>query len=590
MKGDKKQAAEKRTSVDRETVRDILRFIKPHGFKVALTLALAAVSVALTLYIPILTGRAVDVIVGAGQVDFDAIARIAATIVLSVAVTAAAQWVMSCLNNRITYSVVRDVRVRTFGRLMKLPLSYLDTHPSGDIISRMVADVDQFSEGLLMGFTQLFTGVLTVVGTLGFMLTINPVITLVVVLLTPVSLFTASFVTKRTYSMFQKQSETRGRLTGLTEEMLTGIRVVKAFGYEDEASDRFDDINRELKDHSFKATFFSSLTNPSSRFVNGLVYAVVATAGSLSAVAGLLTVGRLTSFLSYANQYAKPFNEISGVVTELQNAAASASRVFGLMKTPCEEPDDPSAAELGEAGGSVEIKDVHFAYLPERPLIKGLNLEVRPGQRVAVVGPTGCGKTTLINLLMRFYDVDAGSISVDGRDIRDITRHSLRQNYGMVLQDTWLRAGTVRDNIRYGRPDATDEEVRAAARRAHADGFISRMAEGYDTPVSEDSLSHGQKQLLCIARVMLCLPPMLILDEATSSIDTVTERRVQQAFAEMMQGRTSFVVAHRLSTIKDADIILVMRDGDIVEKGSHEELMAQGGFYCELYNSQFAPS
>ncbi len=580
--------SKKRASVDRGAVREILRFIKPHGFKVALTLALAALSVALTLYIPILTGRAVDAIVDKGSVDFEAIADIALTITASVAATAAAQWVMSCLNNRITYSVVRDVRVRTFRKLMKLPLSYLDVHPSGDIISRMVADVDQFSEGLLMGFTQLFSGVLTVAGTLAFMLTINPLIALIVVLLTPLSLFTASFVTKRTYAMFGRQSETRGRLTGLTEEMLTNMRVVKAFGYEDAARGRFDAINEELKGHSFKATFFSSLTNPSTRFVNSLVYAVVATAGSFAAVGGLLSVGRLTSFLSYANQYAKPFNEISGVVTELQNAVASASRVFALMNSEGESPDADGAAQLGDIEGRVEIKDVSFSYRPERPLIKSLSLSVKPGMRVAIVGPTGCGKTTFINLLMRFYDVNRGEISVEGHDIREVTRRSLRRSYGMVLQDTWLRAGTVRDNIRYGRPDASDEEVRAAARSAHADGFISRMPQGYDTEISEDSLSHGQKQLLCIARVMLCLPPMLILDEATSSIDTVTERRVQQAFAEMMKGRTSFVVAHRLSTIKDADVILVMRDGDIVEKGSHDELIKKGGFYSELYNSQFA--
>ena len=506
------------------------------------------------------------------------------------AATAISQWLMNHINNIITYRVVKDIRTKAFGHLEVLPLSYIDSHPSGDIISRIIADIDQFSEGLLMGFTQFFTGLMTILGTLLFMVSINPLITLVVVVLTPISLFVASFIAKKTYVMFKHQSETRGELTTLTDEMLGNMKVVQAFGYQKEAEERFQTINNKLAGYSLRATFFSSITNPATRFVNSLVYAAVGITGAYAAIRGFMTVGQLTSFLSYANQYTKPFNEISGVVTELQNALASAARVFELIDEKTILEDKKDATVLENVKGQVEIEHVNFSYTPDRPLIEDLNLSVKPGERVAIVGPTGCGKTTVINLLMRFYDVNSGSIKVEGKDIRDVTRKSLRTSYGMVLQETWLKSGTIRDNIAYGRPEATEEEIINAAKEAHAHSFIMRMPQGYDTVISEDggNLSQGQKQLLCIARVMLCLPPMLILDEATSSIDTRTEIRVQKAFAKMMEGRTSFIVAHRLSTIREADMILVMRDGHIVEKGKHEELLAKNGFYAEIYNSQFA--
>ena len=509
---------------------------------------------------------------------------------MAMAATAISQWLMNHINNIITYRVVKDIRTKAFGHLEVLPLSYIDSHPSGDIISRIIADIDQFSEGLLMGFTQFFTGLMTILGTLLFMVSINPLITLVVVVLTPISLFVASFIAKKTYVMFKHQSETRGELTTLTDEMLGNMKVVQAFGYQKEAEERFQTINNKLAGYSLRATFFSSITNPATRFVNSLVYAAVGITGAYAAIRGFMTVGQLTSFLSYANQYTKPFNEISGVVTELQNALASAARVFELINEKTILEDKRDATVLENVKGQVEIEHVNFSYTPDRPLIEDLNLSVKPGERVAIVGPTGCGKTTVINLLMRFYDVNSGSIKVEGKDIRDVTRKSLRTSYGMVLQETWLKSGTIRDNIAYGRPEATEEEIINAAKEAHAHSFIMRMPQGYDTVISEDggNLSQGQKQLLCIARVMLCLPPMLILDEATSSIDTRTEIRVQKAFAKMMEGRTSFIVAHRLSTIREADMILVMRDGHIVEKGKHEELLAKNGFYAEIYNSQFA--
>ena len=508
---------------------------------------------------------------------------------MAMAATAISQWLMNHINNIITYRVVKDIRTKAFGHLEVLPLSYIDSHPSGDIISRIIADIDQFSEGLLMGFTQFFTGLMTILGTLLFMVSINPLITLVVVVLTPISLFVASFIAKKTYVMFKHQSETRGELTTLTDEMLGNMKVVQAFGYQKEAEERFQTINNKLAGYSLRATFFSSITNPATRFVNSLVYAAVGITGAYAAIRGFMTVGQLTSFLSYANQYTKPFNEISGVVTELQNALASAARVFELIDEKTILEDKKDATVLENVKGQVEIEHVNFSYTPDRPLIEDLNLSVKPGERVAIVGPTGCGKTTVINLLMRFYDVNSGSIKVEGKDIRDVTRKSLRTSYGMVLQETWFKSGTIRDNIAYGRPEATEEEIINAAKEAHAHSFIMRMPQGYDTVISEDggNLSQGQKQLLCIARVMLCLPPMLILDEATSSIDTRTEIRVQKAFAKMMEGRTSFIVAHRLSTIREADMILVMRDGHIVEKGKHEELLAKNGFYAEIYNSQF---
>ena len=573
-----------------ETLKRILNYIGQYRWGVIMSLILALITVALTLYVPILTGRAVDHIVGQGNVDFAGLTRILWKILGAVGLTAISQWLMNHINNTITYRVVKDIRTRAFNHLETLPLSYIDAHPSGDIISRIIADIDQFSEGLLMGFTQLFTGVLTIAGTLLFMLSIHPAITLVVVVLTPVSLFVASFIAKKTFIMFRHQSETRGELTALTDEMLGNMKVVQAFGYQEETQKQFEEINSRLAGYSLRATFFSSITNPSTRFVNSMVYAAVGITGAYAVIRGFMTVGQLTSFLSYANQYTKPFNEISGVVTELQNALASAARVFELIDEKAILDDKPDAAVLTHVEGKVELVNVDFSYTPDRKLIENFGLNVNPGQRVAIVGPTGCGKTTIINLLMRFYDVDSGSIKVEGTDIRNITRKSLRTNYGMVLQETWLKTGTIRENIAYGRPDASEEEIIRAAKEAHAHGFIMRMPEGYDTFISEDggNLSQGQKQLLCIARVMLCLPPMLILDEATSSIDTRTEIRVQKAFARMMEGRTSFIVAHRLSTIREADVILVMRDGHIVEKGRHEELLERGGFYAEIYNSQFA--
>lgn len=576
----------------RSTIKRILDYIGHYKWGVLLSLCLAAITVVTTLYAPILIGDAVDVIIGQGKVDFTALMSVLKKMAVVILITAVSQWLMNHINNKITYRVVKDIRTRAFEHLEVLPLRYIDSHPSGDIISRIIADIDQFSEGLLMGFTQLFTGVLTILGTLGFMFYVNAWIALVVVCVTPVSLLVASFIARKTYIMFKHQSETRGELTGLIDEMLGNQKVVQAFGHEEEAQKRFEEINERLRGYSLRATFFSSITNPSTRFVNGLVYASVGVAGAYAAVHGLLSVGKLSSFLSYANQYTKPFNEISGVVTELQNALASAARVFALIDEEPLKPEDTDAVDLKEADGNVNLEHVYFSYNPQVSLIEDFNLSVKPGQRIAIVGPTGCGKSTVINLLMRFYDVDQGCIRVSGHDIRHMTRKSLRANYGMVLQETWLKSGTIRDNIAYGKPDATKEEIIQAAKEAHAHSFIKRMPNGYDTVISEDggNLSQGQKQLLCIARVMLCLPPMLILDEATSSIDTRTEIRIQKAFAKMMEGRTSFIVAHRLSTIKEADMILVMRDGHIIEQGSHEALLRQGGFYAELYNSQFAAS
>ena len=570
-------------------LKKVLRYIKKYRFLVALSILLAAVTVAATLYIPILTGNAVDLIVGPGQVDFAGIFRILVRVGVIILIAALAQWVMSLLNNRITYRVVRDIRNEAFHKLQALPLSYLDSHPTGQIVSRIIADVDQFADGLLMGFTQLFTGVITILGTLGFMLSVSGPITAVVVFITPVSLLVAAFIAKRTYAMFRLQSQVRGEQTGFVEEMVGGQKVVQAFRHEGEAMERFDQLNEELRKCSLRAIFFSSITNPSTRFVNSLVYTGVGIVGALLVISGGLTVGQLSCFLTYANQYTKPFNEISGVITELQNALACAGRVFELIEAKPQTPDAPGAAVLTQPQGHVEIQDVFFSYRKDQRLIEDFTLDVRPGQRVALVGPTGCGKTTVINLLMRFYDVNSGSIQVEGTDVRQITRKSLRQNYGMVLQDTWLKRGTIRENIAYGKPDATLEEVIEAAKAAHAHSFIRRLPQGYDTVIGEDggAISQGQKQLLCIARVMLCLPPMLILDEATSSIDTRTEVRIQKAFQRMMEGRTSFIVAHRLSTIQDADVILVMKDGHIIEQGDHQSLLAKGGFYAELYNSQF---
>ena len=574
------------------TLKRVLSYIKKYRVSVIFSIALATVTVALTLYVPVLTGQAVDCILGPGQVDYQMLVQILLKIAVIVLITAAAQWLMNHINNQITYKVVKDIRTKAFNHLEVLPLSYLDRHPAGDVVSRIIADIDQFSEGLLLGFTQLFTGVMTILGTLLFMLSINPLITLVVVVITPVSFLVASFIAKRTFTMFQKQSEARGEMTSLIEESLGNLKVVQAFGHEAKSQEQFQAINRKMSDYSLRATFFSSITNPATRFVNGLVYAGVGTAGAYGVIRGFLTVGQLSSFLNYANQYTKPFNEISGVVTELQNALASASRVFALMDEPAIPADDPDAAVLKDVRGQVSLEHVDFSYVPDTSLIEDLNLSVKPGQRIALVGPTGCGKTTVINLLMRFYDVNSGAIQVDGCDIRKVTRGSLRGSYGMVLQETWLKSGTIRENIAYGRPNASLEEVIAAAKEAHAHSFIKRMPKGYDTEISEDggNLSQGQKQLLCIARVMLCLPPMLILDEATSSIDTRTEILIQKAFSKMMEGRTSFIVAHRLSTIREADMILVMRDGHIIEQGTHEDLLAKGGFYAELYNSQFAPA
>ena len=570
------------------TLRRVLEKIRPYRFFVGCSLIVAAVSVAAQLYIPILCGSAIDLMLGKGRVDFAGVMQIILQIVAVAILAAFAQWLLSVCNNRITFSVSRDLRNAALRKIQTLPLSYLDSHPSGDIVSRMIADVDTFADGLLMGFTQLFSGLLTIFGTLLFMLWENVPITLVVVCITPLSLVVASFLAKRSYKYFQGQSTVRGEQTALVNEMIEGQKVVQAFGHEAESLAAFDEVNTRLQDVSLKAIFFSSMTNPATRFVNNIVYAGVGLVGAIYAVAGGITIGQLSIFLNYANQYTKPFNEISGVVTELQNALACAARVFELLDADDQVPEAEHARVL-QPDGHVELKDVSFRYLPDRPLIEGLNLDVKPGQRIAIVGPTGCGKTTLINLLMRFYDVNGGSIKVSGTDIRNVTRASLRGSYGMVLQDTWLRAGTVRENIAYGKPDASLDEVVAAAKAAHADSFIRRLPEGYDTVIAEDggNISQGQKQLLCIARVMLCLPPMLILDEATSSIDTRTDVRIQAAFARMMQGRTSFIVAHRLSTIREADVILVMKDGHIVEQGNHDELLAQGGFYAKLYNSQF---
>ena len=574
----------------KSTLRKVLRYIRRYWGYLGASIILAAVTVALTLYLPILIGQAVDRIVGKGAVDFAGIFVILRKMAVIIGLTAVAQWVMNACNNKITYNVIRDIRTEAFEKIEKLPLKYLDAHSYGEIVSRVIADVDQFADGLLMGFTQFFTGIVTIFGTLIFMLTISVRITVAVVVITPVSLFVASFIAKKTFSMFKLQSETRGEQTAFIEEMVGNQKVVQAFSHEDEALEKFDEINERLQKYSLRAIFFSSITNPSTRFVNSLVYATVGVVGAFTAIAGGISVGQLSSLLSYANQYTKPFNEISGVITELQNALACAGRVIELIEEDAEVPDAEDAVDLEHANGKVELSHVYFSYVPEQKLIEDFNLSVKPGQRVAIVGPTGCGKTTLINLLMRFYDVNSGTIKVSDIPLQQLTRKSLRDNYGMVLQETWLRSGSIRDNIAMGKPDATDEEIIAAAKASHAHGFIKRLPEGYDTVIAEDggNLSQGQKQLLCIARVMLCLPPMLILDEATSSIDTRTEIKIQNAFAKMMQGRTSFLVAHRLSSIREADIILVMKDGSIIEQGNHEELLEKNGFYAKLYNSQFA--
>ena len=582
--------ADKKRSAQMDTLKKVLRYIARYRLLVAVSLLLAALSVALTLYVPIVVGDAIDFIVEAGRVDFAQILRCLVVIGVVVAITAVAQWAMNIINNKITYQVIRDIRKEAFHKLTILPLKYIDSHPTGEVVSRVIADVDQFADGLLLGFTQLFTGAVTILGTLIFMLTVNVGITFVVVLLTPLSLFVANFIARRTYTMFKKQSEARADQTALIDEMIGNEKVVQAFTHEEAAQRDFDEINERLRQSSLRATFYSSITNPATRFINSLVYAGVGLAGAFAALTGGITVGGLSAFLSYANQYTKPFNEISGVITELQNALVCAGRIFALIEEEPQTPDAADARVLTDVRGRVDLKDVSFSYVPEKPLIGDFHLSVEPGMRVAIVGPTGCGKTTLINLLMRFYDVDGGAVLVEGTDIRRVTRKSLRRNFGMVLQDTWLKAGTIYENIAMGKPDATREEVIAAAKASHAHGFISQLEHGYDTVIAEDggALSQGQKQLLCIARVMLALPPMLILDEATSSIDTRTEMRIQEAFARLMRGRTSFIVAHRLSTIKNADVILVMRDGHIVEQGKHEELLAAGGFYATLYNSQFA--
>jgi ATP-binding cassette subfamily B protein len=572
-------------------LRGVLHRLKRYTGWIVLSIILATVTVVLSLYIPILVGDAIDCIIAPGKVDFAQIAHIFLWIGLAAGITALLQWVMNTINNKITYQVIEDVRKEAIRKLQRLPISYLDSHASGDIVSRMIADVDQFADGLLLGFTQLFTGVMTILVTLIFMLTIHPAITALVVVLTPLSLLMARFIANRTYKMFQLQSETRGEQTAFIDEMLGNQKVVKAFNREAANAERFDEMNGRLEKASLKATFFSSLTNPCTRFINSTIYAVVALSGALTALGGGLTVGGLTCFLSYANQYTKPFNEISGVITELQNALACAARIFKLTDH-APALTETGTAQLTAVKGTVELKDVAFSYRPDQKLIEDLNLQVQPGQRIAIVGPTGCGKTTLINLLMRFYDVNEGSIAIDGREIRTVTRRSLRQNYGMVLQETWLKNGTVKENIAMGNPNATEEQIVSAAKAAHAHSFIKRLPQGYDTPLTDEggSLSQGQRQLLCIARVMLCLPPMLILDEATSSIDTRTELKIQDAFSKMMQGRTSFIVAHRLSTIRDADMILVMKDGRIIEQGNHQQVLEQNGFYAELYNSQFIPS
>lgn len=588
-------AGSKKNTAQKGTLRKVLKYVQRHGFFMVLSILFAAITVALTLYTPILIGDAIDLIVGKGQVDFAGIAAILIKTGIIIGITALIQWLMNTINNRITYHVVRDIRNEAFRKIEILPLSYIDAHPYGDIVNRVIADADQFADGLLMGFTQLFTGIVTILGTLFFLFSISWKIAIVVVIVTPLSLFIARFIANRTYRMFRVQSETRGQQTAFIDEMIGNQKVVQAFSHEGEALEEFDRINDRLADCSLKATFYSSLTNPCTRFVNSVVYAGVALAGALICIATAgavnpFTIGQLSACLSYANQYTKPFNEISGVVTELQNALACASRLFELIEEEPQIPEPADAVELADVKGSVELNDVSFSYVPDRKLIEGLNLSVKPGQRIAIVGPTGCGKTTIINLLMRFYDVNSGSITVEGTDIRNATRNSLRSSYGMVLQETWLRSGTIRDNIVMGKPDATDEEIIAAAKASHAHSFIKRLPQGYDTVINEDggSLSQGQKQLLCITRVMLCLPPMLILDEATSSIDTRTEIKIQDSFAKMMNGRTSFIVAHRLSTIREADVILVMKDGHIIEQGNHEELLAKNGFYANLYNSQFA--
>lgn len=587
MSKDKKK---KLQGFDKAVLKRVLTHIKKYRILVILSFVCAMITVASTLYAPILTGDAIDLIVGKGLVDFDGIKDIIYTFLMVTVVTVISQWFMNIINNHITYSVVRDIRIEVFNHMEELPLSYIDSHKHGDIVSRIVSDIDQFADGLLMGFTQLFTGIVTILATLGFMIAVNVPIALVVIVLTPLSLFVASFIAKRTYHLFHRQSETRGDITSLVDEMIGQQKIVQAFGYEDDALDRFEEINNRLEKDSMSATFYSSLVNPCTRFLNNLVYAAVGIIGAVSVISTGFTVGQLTCFLSYANQYTKPFNEISNVITELQNAMACAGRVFELLDETPQVPEKEQAHVLTDTKGAIEIKGVNFSYVKDKTLITNLNLSVKPGMRVAIVGPTGCGKSTLINLLMRFYDVDTGSISVDGTDIRDMTRDSLRENYGIVLQETWLKSGTIRENIAYGKPDATDEEIVQAAKLAHSDSFIRRLPQGYDTVIAEDggNLSQGQKQLLCITRVMLLLPPMLILDEATSSIDTRTEIRIQKAFNRMMQGRTSFIVAHRLSTIREADVILVMKDGNIIEKGNHDQLMAQNGFYTNLYNSQFA--
>ncbi|MBU5475887.1 ABC transporter ATP-binding protein/permease [Eubacterium sp. MSJ-21] len=587
MSKDKKK---KLQGFDKAVLKRVLTHIKKYRILVILSFVCAMITVASTLYAPILTGDAIDLIVGKGLVDFDGIKDIIYTFLMVTVVTVLSQWFMNIINNHITYSVVRDIRIEVFNHMEELPLSYIDSHKHGDIVSRIVSDIDQFADGLLMGFTQLFSGIVTILATLGFMIAVNVPIALVVIVLTPLSLFVASFIAKRTYHLFHRQSETRGDITALVDEMIGQQKIVQAFGYEDEALERFEKINDRLEKDSMSATFYSSIVNPCTRFLNNLVYAAVGIIGAVSVISTGFTVGQLTCFLSYANQYTKPFNEISNVITELQNAMACAGRVFELLDETPQIPEKEHAHVLTDTKGAIEIKDVNFSYVKDKTLITNLNLSVKPGMRVAIVGPTGCGKSTLINLLMRFYDVDTGSISVDGTDIRDMTRDSLRENYGMVLQETWLKSGTIRENIAYGKPDATDAEIIQAAKLAHSDSFIRRLPQGYDTVIAEDggNLSQGQKQLLCITRVMLLLPPMLILDEATSSIDTRTEIRIQKAFNRMMQGRTSFIVAHRLSTIREADVILVMKDGNIIEKGNHDQLMAQNGFYTNLYNSQFA--
>ena len=581
--------SKKMSSEQSEVLKKVLRYMRRYWFYLAISILLAAITVASTLYIPLLTGDAVDCIVSKGHVDWAGVFAVLKQMAMVIGITALAQWGMNICNNKLTYQIVRDIRNEAFAKLEILPLKYIDQKSTGEIVSRIIADVDQFADGLLMGFTQLFTGVITILGTIGFMLSVNVGITFVVLLVTPISWLVASFIAKHTFDMFRKQSETRGEQTALIDEMIGNQKVVQAFGHEQEAMERFDEINGRLQKYSLRAIFFSSITNPSTRFVNSLVYTGVGITGALAAVSGRMSVGQLTCFLSYANQYTKPFNEISGVITELQNAIACAGRVFELIEEEPQTPEPEDVKVLTDVEGNVSLKDVKFAYRPDQKLIEDLNLTVKPGERVAIVGPTGCGKTTLINLLMRFYDVNSGSIQVEGTDIRMLTRNSLRAAYGMVLQDTWLRSGTVKENLLIGKPDATDEEIVEAAKLSHAHSFIKRLPKGYDTYIGEDGggLSQGQKQLLCITRLMLCKPTMLILDEATSSIDTRTEMKIQNAFAKLMEGHTSFIVAHRLSTIREADVILVMRDGQIVEQGNHKTLLAQNGFYAKLYNSQF---